>query len=109
MELEQLDVKTAFLHGDLEEVIHMTQPEMFEVAANVPMVCKLKRSIYGLKQAPRQWYRKFDDFMLRNNFKRSEYDWCVYHKKLTNNRYIYMLIYVDDMLLASHDKGEFIS
>lgn len=57
LELEQLDVKIAFLaflHGDLEEVIYMKQPELFEVKSDMPLVCELKRSIYGLKQAPRQ-------------------------------------------------------
>ena len=62
--LEQLDVKTAFLHGDLDEYIYMTQPEGFQVKGKENLVCKLKKSLYGLKQAPRQWYLKFDNFMV---------------------------------------------
>ena len=54
MELVQLDVKTVFLHGDLEEEIYMTQPEGFKVVGKEDMVCKLKISLYGLKQSPRQ-------------------------------------------------------
>jgi hypothetical protein len=54
LELVQLDVKTVFLHGDLEEDIYMTQPEGFKVASKKNLVCTLNRSLYGLKQSPRQ-------------------------------------------------------
>ena len=62
LHLEQLDVKTAFLHGDLEE-IYMQQPEGYEVKGKENLVCRLRKSLYGLKQAPLQWYLKFDSFM----------------------------------------------
>ncbi|WVZ49078.1 LOW QUALITY PROTEIN: hypothetical protein U9M48_000459 [Paspalum notatum var. saurae] len=91
LELEQLDVKTAFLHGDLEEEIYMDQPEGFI------------KSLYGLKQSPRQWYKKFDSSMIANGFKRSQYDSCVYIKFVDGSP-IYLLLYVDDMLIAAKSK-----
>ena len=60
LHLEQLDVKTAFLHGDLEEDIYIRQPQGFIVQGKESLVCKLRKNLYGLKQAPRQWYKKFD-------------------------------------------------
>ena len=91
LELEQLDVKTAFLHGDLEETIYMKQPEGFIVDGKLNWVCKLKKSLYGLKQSPRQWYKRFDSFMLSHGFNRSTKDACVYFKHLKNNNWVYLL------------------
>ncbi|GKB29382.1 retrovirus-related pol polyprotein from transposon TNT 1-94, partial [Tanacetum coccineum] len=68
--------KTAFLHGNLEEVIYMRQPPRYEQGNKV---CLLKKSLYGLKQSPRQWYKRFDEYTLSNEFKRSSYDRCVYY------------------------------
>ena len=66
-----MDVKTAFLHGDLCEDIYMQQPKGFEEKSKEKMVCKLKKSLSGLKQAPREWYHKFHSFMLSQGYKRS--------------------------------------
>jgi hypothetical protein len=104
-ELGQLDVKTAFLHGELEEVIYMDQPEGFVVPGKENLVSRLKNSLYGLKQSPTQWYRRFDSFMISHGFKRSDYDRCVYLKTV-NGSTIYFLLYVDDMLIAAKDKSE---
>lgn len=64
LELEQLDVKTAFLHGELEEEIYMRQPDGFVVEGKEEHVYLLKRSLYDLKQSPRHWYKRFDQYML---------------------------------------------
>ena len=64
LKLEQLNVKTAFLNGDLDEEIFMEQLEGFKVEGKENMVCKLKKSLYGLKQGSQQWYKKFDSFMM---------------------------------------------
>ena len=59
LELQQMDVKTSFLNGELEEEVYMKQPEGFILKENENLICKLKKSIYGLKQASRRWYFKF--------------------------------------------------
>ncbi|KAG8486248.1 hypothetical protein CXB51_019547 [Gossypium anomalum] len=74
LEFEQLDVKTAFLHGELEEDIYMQQQEGFTVSEKEDYVCLLKKSLYGLKQSPRQWYKRFDSFMTSHDFKRTAKD-----------------------------------
>jgi hypothetical protein len=99
-------VKIDFLHGELEEEIYMDQVEGFMVPGKENFVCKLKKSIYGLKQSPRQWYNRFDSFMISNAFKRSQYDSCVYIK-FVNGSPIYLLLYIDDMLIAAKSKKEF--
>ncbi|GJV90022.1 retrotransposon protein, putative, ty1-copia subclass [Tanacetum coccineum] len=102
-ELEQLDVKTVFLHGNLEEVVYTREPPGYEQGN---MVCLLKKSLYGLKQSPRQWYRRFDEYMLSNGFKRGNYDSCVYYRSYAPGEYIYLLLYIDDMLIACKSKAE---
>ena len=61
-----MDVKTTFLHGDLNEEIYMKQPEGFSVKGKKELVYKLKKSLYGLKQSPRMWYQKFDTYIYRD-------------------------------------------
>ena len=75
-----MDVKTTFLHGDLEEEIYMKQPEGFAVKGKKELVCKLKKSLYGLIQSPRMWYQKFDTFIRGLGFTRSKANHCVYFK-----------------------------
>ncbi|KAG8474672.1 hypothetical protein CXB51_031137 [Gossypium anomalum] len=81
LELEQLDVKTTFLHREFEEDIYMQQPEGFIVSEKEDYVCLLKKSLYSLKQSPRQWYKRFDSFITSHDFKRSSFDNCIYFKK----------------------------
>ena len=106
MILEQLDVKQPFVHGNLEEEIYMCQLEGYENKGSENMVYLLKKSLYGLKQSPRQWYLRFDEFMASNGYLRSLYDSCVYQKWLANGVGIFLLLYVDDMLIASVDHLE---
>ena len=100
LHLEQLDVKTTFLHGDLEEDIYMWQPQGYEFKGKDNLVCGLNTSLYGLKQGLRQWYLKFDQFMKEQGYSRCHSDHCVYFKRLYNGRYVILLLYVDDLLVA---------
>ena len=102
LELHQMDVKTAFLNGDLEENVYMAQPKGFVVKGKENMGCRLKKSIYGLKQASRQWYLKFDRTIKGFGFEENVEDNCVY-AKFKNGKYIFLILYVDDILLASSD------
>ena len=104
LELHQMDVKTAFLNGNLEEEVYMDQPEGFSVKEKEDMVCKLKRSIYGLKQASRQWYLKFNDTITSFGFKENIVDRCIY-LKISGSKFIFLVLYVDDVLLATNDLG----
>ncbi|KAE8658140.1 Retrovirus-related Pol polyprotein from transposon TNT 1-94 [Hibiscus syriacus] len=109
LHLEQMDVKTAFLNGDLEEHIYMRQPEGFTQPGNEHLVCRLKKSLYGLKQSPRQWYKRFDSYMIKIGYNRCEYDCCVYVKSLDDGSFIFLLLYVDDMLIAAKNMDDVIS
>ncbi|KAK0579188.1 hypothetical protein LWI29_022490 [Acer saccharum] len=108
MELEKLDVKTAFLHGDLDETIYMSQPKGFESKSKPSHVCLLKKSLYGLKQAPRQWNKKFDSFMTSIGFHKSNFDACLYFSSENIDNSVYLLLYVDDMLIASKEMSRII-
>lgn len=105
-EIEQMDVKTAFLHGDLEETIYMHQPKGFIDKRKPNHVCLLKKSIYGLKQSPRQWNLKCDDCMRKLGFKKSSYDTCLYFKCVKTDLPLYVLLYVDDILLICKSKAK---
>ncbi|KAD4585972.1 hypothetical protein E3N88_23573 [Mikania micrantha] len=102
LEVHQMDVKTAFLNGDLEKEIYMEQPEGFSAPGQEGKVCKLVKSLYGLKQAPKQWHQKFDQVMINNGFKINECDKCVYVKN-TMRGYVILCLYVYDMLIVGSD------
>jgi hypothetical protein len=80
LELHQMDWKTTFLNGNLEDEVYMNQPEGFSLKEKEHMVCKLNKSIYGLKQASRQWYLKFNDTITSFGFKENIVDQCIYLK-----------------------------
>ena len=102
LKLHQMDVRTTFLNGDLVEDVYMSQPIDFEEVGKEHMVCKLHKSIYGLKQTSRQWYLKFDEVVIANRFKENIVDQCIY-MKVSGSKYIFLVLYVDDILLVAND------
>ena len=96
-----MDVKTAFLHGNLTEDVYMIQPEGFVDPTSTSKVCKLKRSIYGLRQASRSWNIRFDEVVTSLGFIKSEEDSCLY--KLSGSSIVFLILYVDDILLIGSD------
>jgi hypothetical protein len=101
-EICQMDVKTAFLHGNLTEDMYMIQPEGFLDPTSAGKVCKLKRSIYGLKQASRSWNIHFDKVGTDLRFIKSEEDACLY-KQLSGSSVVFLILFVDDILLVEND------
>jgi hypothetical protein len=81
----------------------MKHLEGFVVKGKKELVCKIKKSLYGLKKSPRMWYQKFDTYMLGLGFTSSKDDHCVYFK-LIGDHLIYLVLYVDDMLLIGNNK-----
>ncbi|GJU83576.1 retrotransposon protein, putative, ty1-copia subclass [Tanacetum coccineum] len=100
-EIWQMDVKTAFLNGYLNEEVYMEQPEGFVNPKYPNRVCKLKRSIYGLKQASRQWNKRFDDEIKKFGFSQNADEPCVYLKASGSN-VTFLILYVDDILIMGN-------
>ena len=101
LELNQLDVKIAFLNGELKEEIYMIQPNGFQNQGNEDKVYKLKKFPYGLKQSSRQWYLKFHQAILEIGYVVSPLNHCVYIWK-NDNKLAILSLYVDDILLAGN-------
>ena len=98
--LHQLDVQKAFLHGVLEEEVYMRQPPGFENGSKPHHVCKLDKALYGLKQAPIAWYSRLSAQLQQLGFKPSRGDTSLFFFK-KGKVMIFMLIYVDDIIVAS--------
>ncbi|GAU47119.1 hypothetical protein TSUD_98960 [Trifolium subterraneum] len=100
----QLDVNTAFLHGDLNEEVYMQAPPGLALP-HPNLVCKLQRSLYGLKQASRQWNAKLTETLIASGFTQSKADYSLFTKK-TCQGFIAILVYVDDLVLGGTDMTE---
>lgn len=96
-----LDVKSAFLNGDIHEDVYVEQPRGFEVCGEEHKVYKLRKALYGLKQAPRSWYSKIDSHFLDWGFQRSSNEHTLYCKTNQAGDTLVVCIYVDDIVFMS--------
>ena len=104
--LHQLDIKNVFLHGDLEEEVYMEQPPGFVAQGEFVLVCKLRRSLYGLKQSPRAWFGKFSHIVQNFGLKHSEADHSVFYYLTSPGKCVYLIVYVDDIVITGNDVGK---
>jgi hypothetical protein len=101
--IHQMDVKTTFLNGEIEEEVYVEQPQGFETHDKQSHVCRLKRTLYGLKQAPKAWYGRKDNLLMSLGFTKSKADPNLYYKVEDGSRVI-LLLYVDDLFLTGEEK-----
>jgi hypothetical protein len=101
----QMDVKNAFLHGDLQEEVYMNIPPGFEPKESTEKVLRLRRSLYGLKQSPRTWFDRFRQAMLRRGYHQSNADHTLFYKH-ANDKVTILIVYVDDIVITGDDLKE---
>ena len=100
-----MDVKSAFLNGELEEEVYIEQPEGFQMSDKRGYVCRLKKALYGLKQAPRAWYARLDKYLQKKGFRKCNAINNLYIKVDKENMII-IEVYVDDIIFGSDDDEE---
>ena len=100
-----MDMKNAFLHGELDWDIYMMQPMGFENKDYPKYVCKLKEALYGLKQAPRAWYGEIAEFLTQSGYPMA-YDDSSLFVKANGGKLVVVQMYVDDLIIIGDDKVE---
>ncbi|KAH9310625.1 hypothetical protein KI387_025660, partial [Taxus chinensis] len=97
--VHQMDIKNAFLNGDLQEKVYMIQPKGYVVPGQEAKVCRLRKSLYGLKQEPQAWYINIDEHLIQHGFVRNPYNPNLYLKK-QGGEIVIVIVYVDDLVIT---------
>ena len=100
----QLDIKNVFLHGDLAEEVYMEQPLGFVAQGESGLVCILRHSLYGLKQSPQVWFSRFSLVVQEFGMIRSAVDHSVFYHHSFTGKCIYLIVYVDDIVITGSDQ-----
>jgi hypothetical protein len=101
--LHQIDVKTFFLNGEIEEEVYIEKPKGFVIQNEKSHVCRLKKAQYGLKQEPHGWYDKMDGFLMSLGFNKSTTDPNLYYH-IDGNEYLIFVLYVDDVFITDSER-----
>lgn len=104
----QLDVKSAFLHGELSEEVFIEQPPRYEKKGNEQKVYRLKKALYGLKQAPRAWYSWIESYFTKEGFERCPYEHILFIKAGGGGKILIVCLYVDDLIFTGNDEHMFV-
>ncbi|RVW64339.1 Retrovirus-related Pol polyprotein from transposon RE1 [Vitis vinifera] len=104
--LHQLDVKNAFLNGDLEEEVYMEIPSGLKLSSSNDLVCKLQKSLYGLKQSPRAWFERFTKVIKGEEFSQGQSDHTLFIKRSPGGKITVLIVYVDDIIVTGNDEEE---
>eukprot|EP00253_Pinus_taeda_P022525 PITA_22525 len=100
----QMDVKSTFLNGDLEEEVYIEQPDGFILGNDPKLVCRFRKALYGLKQAPRAWYYRLDKYLHQKGFSKGSANSNLYIK-IDNDKLLILLVYVDDAIFGSNEEA----
>jgi hypothetical protein len=103
----QLDVKSAFLHGELAEAIFVEQPQGFEKQGEEHKVYRLKRALYGLKQAPRAWYSRIETYFVKEGFEKCFCEHTLFTKTSDKGNMLIVSLYVDDLIFTGNSECMF--
>src|ERR1700738_4658537 len=98
-----MDVKSAFLNGDLEEEVYIEQLDGLILGNDPKLVCRLKKALYGLKQAPRAWYYRLDKYLHQQGFLKGSTHSKLYIK-VDHDKLLILVVYVDDIIFGSNEE-----